>query len=268
MDIHKPKPWHGAREFLKEYLIIVVGVLTALGAEQMVEAFHWSEKVRHAEAREAPEIAGIYADAYERDVVQPCIDRRIDDLKAALLTGAGEWKPIPLMVMTGVSGRDSVLVTPNRVWADQGWQTLVADGTASHLSPARQLIYGGIFAQTQALRARHVLEIGEISAFNLLRNRTMLSWPERNDMVLRLEQEKTRNDGMATNARQLMVTIAKLGPPDTKAADRQLLNRSGTYRACYFAGFLPPGSRPPADLTPEDRRLLGVAPSAPAPPKH
>ena len=31
MDIHKPKPWHGFREFLKEYAIIVVGVLTALG---------------------------------------------------------------------------------------------------------------------------------------------------------------------------------------------------------------------------------------------
>ena len=30
MDIHKPKPWHGVREFLKEYLIIVVGAQTAL----------------------------------------------------------------------------------------------------------------------------------------------------------------------------------------------------------------------------------------------
>ena len=37
MDIHKPKPWHGVREFLKEYVIIVVGVLTALAAEQAVE---------------------------------------------------------------------------------------------------------------------------------------------------------------------------------------------------------------------------------------
>jgi hypothetical protein len=33
MDLHKPRPWHSLREFLKEYLIIVVGVLTALGAE-------------------------------------------------------------------------------------------------------------------------------------------------------------------------------------------------------------------------------------------
>ena len=35
MDIHKPKPWHGWREFLKVYATIVIGVLTALAAEQV-----------------------------------------------------------------------------------------------------------------------------------------------------------------------------------------------------------------------------------------
>jgi hypothetical protein len=51
MDIHKPKPWHGVREFLKEYAIIVVGVLTALGGEQIVEWAHRHEEV--AAARDA-----------------------------------------------------------------------------------------------------------------------------------------------------------------------------------------------------------------------
>jgi hypothetical protein len=32
---HKPKPWHGWREFLKEYVIVVVGVLTALAAGRL-----------------------------------------------------------------------------------------------------------------------------------------------------------------------------------------------------------------------------------------
>src|ERR1700761_8795639 len=51
MDIHKPKPWHGVREFLKEYVIIVVGVLTALAGEQTVEWLHRGQEV--AEARES-----------------------------------------------------------------------------------------------------------------------------------------------------------------------------------------------------------------------
>jgi hypothetical protein len=50
MDIHKPKPWHSVREFLKEYVIIVIGVLTALGAQQGVEALQ--NRAQAAEARE------------------------------------------------------------------------------------------------------------------------------------------------------------------------------------------------------------------------
>ena len=50
MDIHKPKPWHGVREFLKEYVIIVVGVLTALAGEQIVETLHRNEQVEQARA--------------------------------------------------------------------------------------------------------------------------------------------------------------------------------------------------------------------------
>ena len=51
MDIHKPKPWHGLREFLKEYLIIVIGVLTALAAEQAVEWVH--RRIELGETRDA-----------------------------------------------------------------------------------------------------------------------------------------------------------------------------------------------------------------------
>jgi hypothetical protein len=51
VDIHKPKPWHGLREFLREIGIIVVGVMIALAGEQGVEWLHWRADV--AEAREA-----------------------------------------------------------------------------------------------------------------------------------------------------------------------------------------------------------------------
>lgn len=53
MEIHKPKPWHGLREFLKEYGIIVLGVLTAIALEQTVETFH--RRAESAELRESLE---------------------------------------------------------------------------------------------------------------------------------------------------------------------------------------------------------------------
>ena len=45
MHIHVPKPLHGWREFAGEVGIIVLGVLIALGAEQLVEAWSWHNKV-------------------------------------------------------------------------------------------------------------------------------------------------------------------------------------------------------------------------------
>jgi hypothetical protein len=57
MDIHKPKPWHSFREFLKEYVIIVVGVLTALAGEAVVEWTNRAEEVREARASIHNEIA-------------------------------------------------------------------------------------------------------------------------------------------------------------------------------------------------------------------
>jgi hypothetical protein len=51
VETHKPKPWHGPGEFFREYLIIVVGVLTALGGEQAIEWLHRQNEL--AETREA-----------------------------------------------------------------------------------------------------------------------------------------------------------------------------------------------------------------------
>lgn len=46
MEVEKTGPWHGFRAFLKEYAIIVVGVLTALAAGQSVEAWHHHDEVK------------------------------------------------------------------------------------------------------------------------------------------------------------------------------------------------------------------------------
>lgn len=58
MHIHLPKPLHGWRAFVGEVGIIVVGVLIALAAEQVVEALHWRAEMSgerqalYSEARE------------------------------------------------------------------------------------------------------------------------------------------------------------------------------------------------------------------------
>src|SRR5437764_235104 len=92
MDIHKPKPWHGLREFLKEYVIIVVGVLTALAGEQAVEAVHRQQEV--GEAREAlREVMVADATLLKLDLEEvPCVQARLD--RIAAWANGGDFPPV------------------------------------------------------------------------------------------------------------------------------------------------------------------------------
>jgi hypothetical protein len=89
MEIHKPKPIHNWREFLKEVGIIVLGVSIALGAEQAVEYFHWKNRIR--DAAEAMRIELGVDDgpqAFTRLAIAACLDRQLDGLQGADLTGS------------------------------------------------------------------------------------------------------------------------------------------------------------------------------------
>jgi hypothetical protein len=112
MDIHKPKPWHSFREFLKEYLIIVVGVLTALGAEQVVETLHHRSEV--AEARHALDAEVSFDLAsfeFARGAQMACMDQRLDEFarwRQSWETGTPLRLRSPLPIIPGVVFRTSV----------------------------------------------------------------------------------------------------------------------------------------------------------------
>ncbi len=81
MDIHKPKPWHGWREFLKEYGIIVLGVLTALALEQVVDALRWAHEIGEARQALGREIAYNIKALKLIDIEYGCMTARLDELE-------------------------------------------------------------------------------------------------------------------------------------------------------------------------------------------
>ena len=54
MHLKLPKPMHGWRVFAGEVGIIVIGVLIALGAEQVVQAGHQQQEAKQATTSSAP----------------------------------------------------------------------------------------------------------------------------------------------------------------------------------------------------------------------
>ena len=77
MHFSVPKPLHGWRQFTGEVGIIVVGVLIALGAEQLVASWHWRSEVRQTDQRLVREMAMNLANAYERFAIDPCLRPRL-----------------------------------------------------------------------------------------------------------------------------------------------------------------------------------------------
>jgi len=84
MDIHKPKSWHGWRDFIKEIGTIVIGVSIALAAEQAVERSR--EHRQYLESREAmrTELGTDVANFVYRPAVSACAVRRIAEIGALL----------------------------------------------------------------------------------------------------------------------------------------------------------------------------------------
>jgi hypothetical protein len=149
MDIHKPKPWHGLREFLKEYVIIVVGVLTALGAEAMVENLHEARVSDEARAAVRGEITLDVTNMKRRADLEPCIARRLSELSDFVARAeAGQSSPPPLTI--GAPGHPVVQT--------ERWEAATAGARTSLLSIDEQRSFAGVYEQLRSYQATKPVE--------------------------------------------------------------------------------------------------------------
>jgi len=135
MDIHKPKPWHSVREFLKEYAIIVIGVLTALGAEQGVEWLHWRHQAEVAREAIAFDLGETVARAASKDAESVCVGRRLGEF-AEVLDAAQATRRLPPM------GQQGTPDTPP--WGLRSWSGLTSGLTLAHIPNREQLLLSGL----------------------------------------------------------------------------------------------------------------------------
>ena len=134
---HIPKPLHGWREFVGEVGIIVLGVLIALSAEQVVELLHWQQQVRQGRADLADSYTTLRAQMRERQLISPCLDRRFDEI-AAILDQASEDGRLPPL---GDIGQPRM-----RTINEPAWPALVTTGVAMHFPRDETTQYDGVEA--------------------------------------------------------------------------------------------------------------------------
>ena len=112
MHFHLPKPLHGWRAFVGEVGIIVIGVLIALGAEQVVEAIHWETEVATFRSAVREEVASDLGTYKYRLSENGCVERRLDELERWLAS----WHSGHPLRLTGQIGAPASLSLERAVW--------------------------------------------------------------------------------------------------------------------------------------------------------
>ena len=240
MDIHKPKPWHGAREFLKEYLIIVIGVLTALGAEQGVEWLHWRHQVEAARVVLRQETHRNAVAAAERLAQVACGNARLIHLRDKL-RASSPWKADPLGVLAGQ-------VTP-MVYAmhvgkfnSGAFQSALASGVLNHMPPEELARYSEVYALLDGLRTAQSAEIALQTRLAPLAYDADFTSTERNNWQELLGELDGLAGQMMRRADLYIAAAGRVGAPltaaDVAAVAKEPRSKLG---GCYFSR--PGGSR-------------------------
>ena len=99
MHVHVPKPLHGWREFLHEVAIIVLGVLVALGLEQVVTSSHDRASAAETRASIRSEIAQSLQRILRRQRTEACLLRRLREIAVFLdATSQGQHPTRPTWI--------------------------------------------------------------------------------------------------------------------------------------------------------------------------
>ncbi len=137
MHFRLPKPLHGWREFAGEVGIIVLGVMIALGADQIIEGVHERSLAQSARENVRAEAGTNVGFIRQRLKTQACIGRRLDELQG-LLERSGEG---PLL-------SQPTWVSRPPVWPFffGRWQAATASGRNSLFSSDEQAKFAMLYA--------------------------------------------------------------------------------------------------------------------------
>jgi hypothetical protein len=204
MHVHLPKPLHGWRALVGEVGIIVVGVLIALSAEQLVEWIHEREDVTQLRAALRAELADDRARWEHIRAQDRCTQERLDAL--------GKWL---------ASAPDSARIVGNPyrlfLWNmhSSAWDLAKTSPAAAHIPLKERLTYASLYGAID--NWRKFIDDENENANVLSGLLATADQPEnRRQIRFRLAVAKLRLDRRALNYSYFFTRFDELGiKPDT-----------------------------------------------------
>lgn len=203
MHIHAPKPPHSWSDLFREVGVIVVGILLALGAEQVIEVLRWREQVAVADEGIKAELKVDLMNAYERLIVDPCLRGQIRLLGTRLRGQGTHWTAAPVALHgSALAGElPRVYSAPSRAYTDDIWKNAVSADIISHMAPDHVAFLSTQYHEADALERFQDAEADAASRLTVLGGDAELSSDARVALLGNL------GDVDYTNA--LMVNIAR-----------------------------------------------------------
>lgn len=252
MHFHLPKPLHGWREFVGEVGIIVIGVLIALGAEQVVEDWHWHRQVEQSKEAFKDELLTNAWNAYERIAIQPCLQGRLRAVLGQLNSGSGEWRAMPETFKGATRYYSAVVPTvyrpPLRPVFSDVWRNALADGTINHLDQKQEQSLSSAYQSAEAFKSVQDEEGRAEAKLAPLGNDRNLDDRTRLEMVQTIAELDRLNVMLVTHSKDMFVAIghADLGitGTDIDRIRNEVLQTQRGYRGnCVTASPLDLGVR-------------------------
>lgn len=195
MHVHLPKPLHGWRAFVGEVGIIVLGVLIALSAEQLVDALHWRGEVTGARHSLNAQLSDSKFNALERVKLNRCLAEELDRTRQLITTVDHP----PAIYVWGA---------PDRLWTLSAWDSAVASGALEHMGRSERDLYASLNTYNLKLSQWNAQEFEVEGEVRSLSHPRMLSAPERDHLIDDVSRLQSLNSIM-TEAAEQWLDLAK-----------------------------------------------------------
>jgi hypothetical protein len=197
----------------------VLGVLIALGFEQVVQAWRWREDARTTRQALFGEIEYSVLWAQERLAVEPCLRERIGQLTAKLNSGASEWTgtPVALGEPRNAIGQPIKTVVPlvyrapHRPWLSDEWETAKSNGVIDHMDRKDAHNLEFIYRNINQLEALQDEESSLEPQVSFLAFDQTLQPQSRVSAFMTLARLDYLNGMQAQSARQMLSTVRSTG---------------------------------------------------------
>jgi len=200
MRVHLPKPLRGWREFAGEVGIIVLGVLIALGAQQVVETIHGDAQAREFHRAVDDELAYDLGAYKQRLMLGPCVRARLAEIDHVIASdragrpirmhGLSRW-PVSFSLRTSVgTGRTDEVVTRMPLQTRLAYASIyddLANYDVHRIDERTAWQELGDFDDAEDLSNGDLMRLrGLVSKLRWLDSVILMNWPEEADRARQL----------------------------------------------------------------------------------